>query len=76
MYGDKGSTQIVRGDCWSDCTVDLPHVDQILGQSHGLAVPADGDGPVEVGGGVPVLAVGDPDHGSAYLPRIRSSLKV
>ena len=50
--------------------VDLPHVDQILGQSHGLAVPADGDGPVQVGGGVAVLAVGDPDHGSAYLPRI------
>ena len=53
--------------------LDLPHVDQILGQSHGLAVPADGDGPVQVGGGVPVLAVGDPDHGSAYLPRITSS---
>ena len=48
--------------------MDLPHVDQILSQSHGLAVPADGDGPVQVGGGVPVLAVGDPDHGSAYLP--------
>ena len=48
--------------------VDLPHVDQILGQCHGLAVPADGDRPVQVGGGVPVLAVGDPDHGSAYLP--------
>ena len=52
---------------------DLPHVDQILSQSHGLAVPADGDGPVQVSGGVPVLAVGDPDHGSAYLPRITSS---
>ena len=48
--------------------VVLPHVDQILGQSHGLAVPCDGDGPVQVGGGVSVLAVGDADHGSAYLP--------
>ena len=47
---------------------DLPHVDQILGQSHGLAVPTDGDGSVQVGGGVSVLAVGDPDHRSAYLP--------
>ena len=46
----------------------LPHVDEILGQSHGLAVPCDGDGPVQVGGGVSVLAVGDADHGSAYLP--------
>ena len=69
MYGDKGSTQIVGVVQW---TVDLPHVDQILGQSHGLAVPADGDGPVQVGGGVPVLAVGDPDHGAAYLPRMTS----
>ena len=48
--------------------MDLPHVDQILGQSHGLAVPTDGDGSVQVGGGVSVLAVGDPDHRSAYLP--------
>ena len=51
----------------------LPHVDQILGQSNGLRVARDGDGPVQVGGGVPVLAVGDPDHGSAYLPRITFS---
>ena len=51
----------------------LPHVDQILGQGHGLAVPRDGDGPVQVGGGVPVLAVGDADHGSAYLPTSESS---
>ena len=50
----------------------LPHVDQILGQSHGLRVARDGDGPVQVGGGVPVLAVGDPDHGAAYLPRMTS----
>ena len=47
---------------------DLPHVDQILSQSHGLAVPADGDGPVQVSRGVSVLAVGDSDHGSTYLP--------
>ena len=47
--------------------VDLPHVDQILGQSHGLRVPRDGDGSVKVGGGVSVLAVGDPDHGSGEL---------
>ena len=45
----------------------LPHVDEILGQSHGLAVPCDGDGPVQVGGGVSVLAVGDADHGSGEL---------
>ena len=48
----------------------LPHVDQILGQSHGLRVARDGDGPVQVGGGVPVLAVGDPDHGSGELSAI------
>ena len=51
----------------------LPHVDQILGQGHGLAVPRDGDGSVQVGGGVPVLAVRDADHGSAYLPTSESS---
>ena len=45
----------------------LPHVDQILGQSHGLRVPRDGNGPVQVGGGVAVLAVGDPDHGPGEL---------
>ena len=45
----------------------LPHVDQILGQSHGLRVPRDGDGSVQVGGGVSVLAVGDPDHRSGEL---------
>ena len=50
--------------------LDLPHVDQILGQSHGLAVPADGDGPVQVGGGVAVLAVGDADHGARQLPAV------
>ena len=52
----------------SQLLLHLPHVDQILGQSHGLAVPTDCDGSVKVGGGVSVLAVGDPDHGSAYLP--------
>ena len=67
MYGDKG----VNTDSWRR-PLNLPHVDQILGQSHGLAVPADGDRPVQVGGGVAVLAVGDPDHGSANLPRFRS----
>ena len=46
----------------------LPHVDQILGQGHGLAVPGDGDRPVQVGGSVSVLAVGDADHGPADLP--------
>ena len=53
----------------TNCSIDqhLPHVDEILGQSHGLAVPCDGDGPVQVGGGVSVLAVGDADHGSGEL---------
>ena len=45
----------------------LPHVDQVLGQGDGLSVAGDADGPVKVGGGVPVLAVGDTYHGSAYL---------
>ena len=52
---------------------DLPHVDQILSQSHGLAVPADGDGPVQVGGGVAVLAVGDADHRAADLSETNTS---
>ena len=41
---------------------DSPHVDEILGQGNTLSVPGDGNGPVQVGGGVPVLTVGDPDH--------------
>ena len=65
MYGDKG----VNTDSWRR-PLNLPHVDQILGQSHGLRVARDGDGPVQVGGGVPVLAVGDPDHGSGELSSI------
>ena len=51
----------------SPLTPRLPHVDQILCQSHGLRVPRDGDGPVQVSRGVSVLAVGDPDHGSGEL---------
>ena len=46
---------------------DWPHVDEVLGQGDALAVPADGDGPVQVGGGVAVLAVGDADHRAADL---------
>ena len=49
------------------CTVS-PHVDEILGQGHGLAVAGDGDGAVQVGRGVAVLAIGDSDHGSGQLP--------
>ena len=45
-----------------------PHVDEILREGDGLAVAADGDGAVEVGGRVAVLAVGDADHGAADLP--------
>ena len=45
----------------------LPHVDEILGQGDTLSIPTDGDGSVKVGGGIPVLAVGDTYHGSAYL---------
>ena len=56
--------------------VVLPHVDQILGQSHGLAVPADGDGPVQVGGGVAVLAVGDADHRAADLSETNTSQNI
>ena len=37
--------------------LSLPHVDQVLGQSHRLRVPRDADRPVQVGRGVPVLAV-------------------
>ena len=47
---------------------DWPHVDEVLGQGDALAVPADGDGPVQVSRGVSVLAIGDSDHGSTYLP--------
>ena len=42
----------------------LPHVDEILGQGDTLSISSDGDGSVKVGGGVPVLAVGDTYHGS------------
>ena len=45
-----------------------PHVDEILSESDGLAVSADGDRPVEVGRRVPVLAVRDPYHRPADLP--------
>ena len=41
---------------------DLPHVDEILGQGDTLRVATDGDGPVQVGGGISVLTVGDSDH--------------
>ena len=43
------------------CT-DIPHVDEILGQGDTLRVATDGDGPVQVGGGISVLTVGDSDH--------------
>ena len=60
---------------------DWPHVDEVLGQGDALAVPADGDGPVQVGGGVAVLAVGDADHRAAdlsettHIPEYISGLK-
>ena len=44
-----------------------PHVDKILSEGDRLAVAADGDGSVEVGRCVPVLAVRDPDHCPADL---------
>ena len=42
--------------------VFLPHVDEILGEGDGLAVPGDANGPVQVGRGVSILAVRNPDH--------------
>ena len=50
-----------------------PHVDEVLGQGDALAVPADGDGSVQVGGGVAVLAVGDADHRAADLSETNTS---
>jgi len=48
--------------------LDNAHVDEILGERHRLVVASDGDGAVEVGGRVAVLAVGDADHGARKLP--------
>ena len=61
-----GST-LKRKSTHVNCLLNIPHVDEILGQGDTLSIPTDGDGPVKVGGGVPVLAVGDTYHGSAYL---------
>ena len=36
---------------------DIPHVDEILGQSDTLSVPGDSDGPVKVCRGISVLTV-------------------
>ena len=59
---------------------DSPHVDQVLCESDRLGVPRHGDGavhaaphraeaaPARRGRRVAVVAVGDADHGSAYLP--------
>ena len=55
---------------------DWPHVDEVLGQGDALAVPADGDGPVQVGGGVAVLAVGDADHRAADLSETNTSQNI
>ena len=61
-----GST-LKRKSTHVNCLLNIPHVDEILGQGDTLSISTDGDGPVKVGGGIPVLAVGDTYHGSAYL---------
>ena len=67
-YGDKKRGKTQR---WAHGREYLshhwPHVDKILSQGDGLAVAADGDGAVQVGRRVPVLAVRDPDHRPADL---------
>ena len=47
---------------------DLPHVDEILGQSNTLSITSDGDGSVQVSWSISVLTVGDSDHCSRQLP--------
>ena len=47
--------------------MSLPHVDQVLCECNGLGVARDGDGAVRVAAGLAVLAVGNPDHGTAQL---------
>lgn len=44
-----------------------PHVDQVLGQSHRVWVPGNGDGSVRRVR-LPLLRVGNPNHGAADLP--------
>jgi len=64
-----GSNVLVsRQTAHRGCLHRDPHVDEVLGQGDALRVPGDGDGPVQVGGGVAVLAVGDADHRARQLP--------
>jgi len=74
---DRGLDDVVRRYVLEPCQPAqrggfhwYSHIDEILGQSHGLAVATDGDGPVKVGGSIPVLAVGDANHCSTYLPNL------
>ena len=53
-----------------------PHVDEILSEGDGLAVSTDGDCPVQIGRGVPVLAVRDTDHRSTDLPDAEKLLQI
>lgn len=45
---------------------DSPHVDQILGERHGIGIAADGDGPIGVAA-FTLLAVRNSNHGTGYL---------
>ena len=54
--------------------VDLPHVDQVLSQSDRLRVAGNGDRAIRVAAGLAVLAVGNPDHGSAELSEIETGV--
>ena len=67
VYSHKGDHIVVVVLDQMDQRIVLPHVNQILGQSDWLAVASDADGPIKVGGGVPILAVADTDHGAREL---------
>lgn len=50
--------------------VNLPHVDEILGEGNGVRVAGNGDGAVG-GSALALLTITDADHGAGYLAYLR-----
>lgn len=49
-----------------DTTGHSPHVDEILGERHGVRIAGDGDGAIR-GGALALFAIANAYHGTGYL---------